>query len=120
MFETITLYENKVEKAEYVQNKDKTFEVTLALNSEKFRADSSGSEAPIKLNEWIDVGVYGKDAKGEDKLLYLKKHYFTKKDNVLKIRVKQEPTKAGIDPINILIDRHSSDNVKVLSRKEAV
>ena len=120
MFETITLYENKVEKAEYVQNKDKTFEVTLTLNSEKFRADSSGNQAPIKLNEWIDVGVYGKDAKGEDKLLYLKKHHFTKKDNILKIKVKEEPTKAGIDPINILIDRHSSDNVKVLSRKEAV
>jgi ABC-2 type transport system permease protein len=120
MFETITLYENKVEKAEYVANKDKTFEVTLTLNSEKFRADSSGNQAPIKLNEWIDVGVYGKDAKGEDKLLYLKKHYFTKKDNILKIKVKEEPTKAGIDPINILIDRHSSDNVKVLSKKEAV
>ncbi len=120
MFETITIYENKVEKAEYVANKDKTFEVTLTLNSEKFRADSSGNQAPIKLNEWIDVGVYGKDAKGEDKLLYLKKHYFTKKDNILKIKVKEEPTKAGIDPINILIDRHSSDNVKVLSKKEAV
>jgi ABC-2 type transport system permease protein len=120
MFETITLYENKVEKAEYVQNKDKTFEVTLTLNSEKFRADSSGNQASIKLNEWIDVGVYGKDAKGEDKLLYLKKHHFTKKDNILKIKVKEEPTKAGIDPINILIDRHSSDNVKVLSKKEGV
>lgn len=120
MFETITLYENKVEKAEYVANKDKTFEVTLTLNSEKFRADSSGNQAPIKLNEWIDVGVYGKDAKGEDKLLYLKKHHFIKKDNILKIKVKEEPTKAGIDPINILIDRHSSDNVKVLSKKEVV
>jgi len=120
MFETITLYENKVEKAEYVQNKDKTFEVTLTLNSEKFRADSAGNQVPIKLNEWIDVGVYGKDAKGDDKLLYLKKHHFTQKDNVLKIKVKEEPTKAGIDPINILIDRHASDNVKVLSKKEAV
>jgi ABC-2 type transport system permease protein len=90
------------------------------LNSEKFRADSSGNQTSIKLNEWIDVGVYGRDAKGEDKLLYLKKHYFTKKDNILKIKAKEEPTKAGIDPINILIDRHASDNVKVLSNKEAV
>ena len=119
LFETITLYENKVEKAEYIVNKDKAFEVSLTLNSEKFRADSSGNQVPIKLDEWIDVGVYGKDAKGEDKLLYLKKHHFTKKDNILKIKVKEEPTKAGIDPINILIDRHSSDNVKVLSKKEA-
>jgi ABC-2 type transport system permease protein len=120
MFETITLYENKVEKAEYVQNKDKTFEVTLTLNSEKFRADSSGNQVPIKLNEWIDVGVYGKDAKGDDKLLYLKKYHFTKKDNILKIKVNEEPTRAGIDPINILIDRHATDNVKVLSKKKAV
>ncbi|MES2519105.1 MAG: M1 family aminopeptidase [Bacteroidota bacterium] len=120
MFETITLYENKVEKAEYVANKDKTFEVTLTLNSEKFRADSSGNQVPIKLNEWIDVGIYGKDAKGDDKLLYLKKYHFTKKDNVIKIKVNEEPTKAGIDPINILIDRHSSDNVKVVTKKEAV
>jgi hypothetical protein len=120
MFETITLYENKVDKAEFIANKDKTYEVTLTLSTEKFRADSAGNQAPIKLNEWIDVGVYGKDNKGDDKLLYLKKHRFTKKDNVLKIKVKEEPTKAGIDPINILIDRHSSDNVKTVSKKEAV
>jgi ABC-2 type transport system permease protein len=112
MFETITLFENKADKVEYRELKDKTFEVTITTNSEKFRADSSGTEKAISLNDWIDVGVFGEDKKGEEKLLYLQKRKFTKNENTFKIIVKEKPIKAGIDPINKLIDRHSDDNTK--------
>ncbi|HEY1055575.1 MAG TPA: aminopeptidase, partial [Emticicia sp.] len=120
MFETITLFENKVEKVEYKPLKDKTFEVKITTTNEKFRADSSGNETPIAISDWIDVGVYAKDKKGEDKLLYLKKHKVTKKNNTFTIIVKEEPTKAGIDPINKLIDRHAEDNTKAAEKSEGV
>jgi ABC-2 type transport system permease protein len=112
MFETITLFENKTEKVEYRELENKTFEVTINTNSEKYRADSSGNEKPIALNDWIDVGVFGEDDKGAEKLLYLEKRKFSKKENSFTIIVKEKPTKAGIDPINKLIDRHSDDNSK--------
>ncbi|MER0441193.1 M1 family aminopeptidase [Emticicia sp. W12TSBA100-4] len=120
MFETITLFENKTESVSYKQLKDKTYEVTIKTISEKFRADSSGNEKPISINDWIDVGVYGKDAKGEDKLLYLQKRKIAKKENIFTIIVKEEPKKAGIDPISKLIDRHSDDNTKTASKAEGV
>jgi hypothetical protein len=120
MFETITLFENKAEKVEYKLLKDKTFEVTIKTTSEKFRADSSGNETPIPINDWIDVGVYGVDKDGQDKLLYLKKHKVTKKNNTFSIIVKEEPKKAGIDPINKLIDRHADDNTKAAEKNEGI
>lgn len=115
-FETITLYENKATDASYVKKSDKQYEVTLKFTSELFRADSAGNEKPLPLNtQWIDVGVYSKDKEGEDKLLYLKKHRVTKKDNTVTVRVSEKPTKAGVDPINKLIDRHPDDNTKAVT-----
>jgi aminopeptidase N len=119
MFETITLFENKTEKVEYKELKNKTFEVKITTSSEKFRADSSGTEKPIAINDWIDVGVYGEDIKGEPNLLYLQKHKVNKKANTFTIIVKEKPKKAGIDPINKLIDRHSDDNTKTATLSES-
>lgn len=120
MFETITLFENKAEKVEYNVLKDKTYQVKITTSSEKFRADSSGNEKPIAINDWIDIGVYGEDIKGEPNLLYLQKHKVNKKTNEYILIVKEKPKKAGIDPINKLIDRHSDDNTKTASLAEGV
>ncbi len=115
-FETITLYENKATEATYVRKNDKQYEVTLKFTSEMFRADSAGNERPLPLNtQWFDVGVYGKNKDGEDKLLYLQKHKVTKQENTVKVLVNEKPTKAGVDPINKLIDRHPDDNTKSVS-----
>jgi hypothetical protein len=98
LFETITLYENKTDIATAKKLKNNTYEITLKISSEKSRADKSGNQKVIGMNDWIDVGVYGKDAEGNDKLIYLKKHRFNKKEQTLKLIVKEEPLKAGIDP----------------------
>lgn len=118
MFETITLFENKTDKVSYKLLPNKSYEVSIKTISEKFRADSSGNEKPIALKDWIDVGVYGEDKDGKDKLLFLQKYQVSKKDNTFKIIVKEKPKKAGIDPINKLIDRHSDDNVKTAVEEE--
>jgi hypothetical protein len=80
LFETITLYENKTDVATAKKLKNNTYEVTLKISSEKSRADKSGNQKVIGMNDWIDVGVYGKDAEGNDKLIYLKKHRFNKRN----------------------------------------
>lgn len=100
LFDTITLFENKTETVEYRELKDKRFEVTITFNSEKFRTDSSGNEKPIGFNEWIDLGVFGENDKGEEEFLYLQKRKISKKENTFKIIVNEKPTKAGINPIN--------------------
>ncbi|MBS1554216.1 MAG: aminopeptidase [Bacteroidetes bacterium] len=117
MFETITLFENKTDSAFYKEKSKNEFEVTVYASAEKLRADSTGIETPIAINDWIDVGVYGKNKAGKDSLLYLKKHKITQKQNQFKILVKAKPRKAGIDPLHKLIDRHSNDNTKGLVAK---
>jgi ABC-2 type transport system permease protein len=117
MFETITLFENKTTEASYTEKSKGLYEVSLKLSTEKLRADSAGIESNIPIQDWIDIGVYGKSKAGKDSLIYLKKHKFTTKDNEIKILVKDKPRKAGIDPLHKLIDRHSDDNTKSLIKK---
>lgn len=117
MFETITLFENKVDSAFYTEKGNEQYEVTLYASAEKVRADSTGIESSIAINDWIDVGVYGKNKAGKDSLIYLKKHKIDKKDNKFVIQVNSKPRKAGIDPLHKLIDRHSNDNSKGLLKK---
>jgi hypothetical protein len=110
MFETITLFENKAAEAVYQEKSKGRFELTLTVSSEKIRADSAGVETRIPVNDWVDIGVYGKDDNGKDKLIYLKKHKITITDNTFTIFLRQKPQKAGIDPLHKLIDRNSTDN----------
>jgi ABC-2 type transport system permease protein len=112
MFETITLFENKTDSATYKELDKNKFEVTLSVSSEKVRADSTGMETPIAINDWIDIGVYGKNKAGKDSLIYLKKHKISKKNNTFSVIVNAKPLKTGIDPLHKLIDRHSDDNTK--------
>lgn len=112
MFETITLFENKATKAEYEKIAEDQYKVMLTVDAIKYRADSLGNETSIPLADWIDIGVFGKDEKGKDKLLYIKKHKISGQESSFEIFVNEKPEKAGIDPINKLIDRNPKDNMK--------
>lgn len=114
MFETITLFENRVKEAEYQGLDGGKYRVSMDLETIKYRADSLGNESEIPIRDWIDIGVYGENAQGKDTLLYLQKHRITEKETHIEVEVNQKPVKAGVDPINILIDRNPGDNVKRL------
>ena len=108
-FETITLYENRAKTVNYTELDNGKYQVSLDLSAVKYRADSLGNETAIDFEDWIDIGVYTEGESGKDSLIYLQKHPI-KGDVVLEVEVDVEPTKAGIDPINKLIDRNPSDN----------
>ena len=117
MFQTITLYENRTKTAFYAQTDEGKYQTELDISAVKYWADSLGNENSISFNDWIDVGVYGENEAGKDTLLYLQKHRISG-DTLLKITTDQQPTKAGIDPINKLIDRNPDDNVIKVEEKE--
>ena len=118
MFETITLFENKATKAEYEQLDSTRYKVSLTIDAIKYRADSLGNEESVPLKDWIDVGVFAKGSNDKDSLIYLKKYKFTQQETNIEIEVDAEPFKAGIDPINKLIDRNPQDNLKEVEEKE--
>jgi ABC-2 type transport system permease protein len=108
-FENIVLYDNKAVTATYVQTPDKKYKVTLTVQAKKFKSDGSGNETPMPLADYVDIGVFS-GKKDHEKALYLKKEKITQEKNTFEIIVDQLPTRAGIDPINKLIDRIPDDN----------
>jgi len=109
-FENIVLYDNKALTATYVQTPDKKYKVTLAVQARKIKSDGSGRETPMPLADYIDIGVFS-GKKDHEKPLYLKKEKITQPNQTFEIVVDQLPTRAGIDPINKLIDRIPDDNM---------
>ncbi|MEQ8240717.1 MAG: M1 family aminopeptidase [Cyclobacteriaceae bacterium] len=118
MFETITLFENKTTEAEYEKVSDNEYVVNLSVNTIKYQADSLGNEEEQILKDWIDIGVFTEGSDGKDSLIYLQKHKISQAENDFILTVGAKPTKAGIDPINKLIDRNPKDNAKDVSEKE--
>jgi len=139
MFETITLYDNRVEDATYTEKDSSTYEVNLTLQVSKYRTGETGKRTykneagdslaieiedrrlPVQslpLQDWVDVGVFGTDSTGQETVLYFKKHRFTEILNEFTITVDEEPTSAGIDPYNKLIDTISNDNRRPPTRED--
>ncbi|PRP93651.1 ABC transporter permease/M1 family aminopeptidase [Enhygromyxa salina] len=120
MFERITLYDNRALAATLVEREDGKFDVQLELQVSKLYADSKGVETPAEtLDDWIEVGVYverERDGETIDEPLYLELHRFDQRENQLTITVDERPTKAGVDPRNLLIDRAPRDNTRSVAK----
>jgi ABC-2 type transport system permease protein len=117
LFDTITLYDNKTTGVTSTKLSNGTWRVTVTVESQKLRADGQGNEKPVPLDDWIDVGVLaaGPSKKSDDKVLVLEKRHITQGKNTFEFVVNEKPSKAGIDPLNKLIDRNPGDNTKKTS-----
>jgi aminopeptidase N len=107
LWQNITLYDNRTKSAKATKLPDGKYQVKLVVDSKKLRSDGKGQEHQIPVHDWIDIGVL--DANG--KYLYLQKHKIEKDESELTIAVDHQPTRAGIDPLDKLIDRAPDDNM---------
>jgi ABC-2 type transport system permease protein len=137
MFETITLYKNRIVDTEVTELDNGKFQVDLEFNVSKYRNDEKGKrfygekvgdsltyqtekmkrpEYSVVLADYIDIGIFAEDEDGKKKEveLYLKKHKITEINNKITIIVDRKPTEVGVDPYNKLIDTSSDDNRKKL------
>jgi hypothetical protein len=73
----------------------------------KLQADALGVEQEVPLNDWIPVGVL--DAKGE--ALVLAPHRIDGPRATITLVTDGVPARAGVDPVNELIDRIPEDNL---------
>ncbi len=130
MFETITLYDNKVDKASFKKLPNGKYEVDVTFFVSKYRSTAKGKQTftdakgntlkgdkkaqSYPLNDYVEIGVFGeKIKKGDYELeneLYLKKYKINKINNRATIVVDQKPVEVGVDPYNKLIDTKSDDN----------
>jgi hypothetical protein len=108
LFETITLWDLKTQRATARRLPDGKYEVTLEVLAQKLRADGSGVETPTPMNDLVEVGIF---APGKDDPFYLARHRIHTGKQTLRIIVPQEPSRAGVDPNGKLIERERGDNV---------
>lgn len=104
------LYDNKAISATLTGTPDHKFKVSLVVQARKVSADGNGNETPMSLNDYVEIGVF-KGKKDEEQPLYLEKKKLTQEQNSFEIVVDEEPTRAGIDPYNKLVDRIADDNM---------
>jgi len=109
-FNRIVLYDNKAVSATSQKMPDGKYKVTLEVQARKVQSDGNGAETSVALADYIEIGVFS-GKKDEEKPLYLKKEKFTEEHKTFVIVVDQQPTLAGIDPYNKLIDRNADDNM---------
>lgn len=113
LFEDITIYENYVKDLKSVKQADGKYKVTLTVGAVKFKADTLGKSKEVPINDWMDIGIFvshEKDGKEVDKELVLKKIKMDKATKTFEFIVDEEPTSAGLDPYNKLIDRNPENN----------
>jgi hypothetical protein len=115
-FNRIVLYDNQAVTATSQKTPDGKYKVTLDVKARKMQADGNGAETPLPLADYIEIGVFS-GKKDEEKPLYLKKEKFTEEHKTFEIVVDQQPTLAGIDPYNKLIDRNADDNMIDVTQK---
>ena len=106
LFENITFFDSRAVKADARKRPDGKYDVDLVVTAKKSRADSTGNESDVPLDAVIDIGV--QDAKGG--YLLLEKRRIKSGENKFLVTVAGEPAKAGIDPLDKLIDRDTGDN----------
>ena len=108
LFETITLWDLKTQRATFRRTADGKYEVTLEVIARKVRADETGIETPTPMNDLIEVAVFAPEG---DKPLYLARHRIHSGTQTIRISVPREPARAGLDPDRKLIERVREDNV---------
>ena len=135
MFETITLYDNKVENVVVKPLSGGKYQVDITFNVSKYKTSSKGEQVytdaqgktltakvgktdvkSYPLKDYVEVGVFGaKKIKGKHEYeneLFNKKYLIDKINNKVSIIVNEKPFEVGVDPYNKLIDRDSNDNRK--------
>jgi ABC-2 type transport system permease protein len=115
LFARIVLYDTKVTAAKATRRADGKFDVRIDYEAQKVEADGLGKEAPLALDDWMQVGVFARksgEAEHTERVLYLQPQHITQDKGTIEAVVDAEPYEVGVDPYNKLIDRNPDDNRK--------
>lgn len=118
-FRHITLYDIALKKVTFSDEKDSNgnYTVTLEINAAKKRADGKGREEEVDLEQTLDIGLFASHPEtlsDQSTPLYFDKHRIVSGENIIKVKVKEKPKYAGVDPFIKLIDKDAEDNIRKL------
>ena len=113
-FETITLWDVRTDSVTSRKRADGQYDVTVFATSKKLRADSLGAETETPMADYVDVGVFAEATKGArlGPAMAVRKALVKAGASRFSFVVPKAPSRAGIDPYNLLIDRNPRDNTR--------
>jgi len=119
LFYDITLFSNRGITASAHQRSDGKYEVTIEVESHKYRADEKGNETEVPVNDWIEIGALAAPEKGRKygNVLHRERVHITTARNSYSFTTDTLPEKAGIDPLLLLVDRVPEDNLATVTRR---
>jgi ABC-2 type transport system permease protein len=114
LFEDITLFSNRALDASARRRSDGKYDVTIDVETHKFKADAKGNETEVPINDWIDIGAFAKPGKDRKygETLYRERVHITQTRSRYTFTTSELPDQAGVDPFLLLIDRIPDDNTK--------
>ncbi len=117
LFEDMTLFGNRTLEAKAAKRPDGKFDVTINVETKKFKADDKGNEVEVAVADYIDIGAFAKPEKDKKygKTLYRQRLLMKSGQAQYKFVTDELPEKAGIDPFRMLVDRVPDDNLKKVS-----
>jgi len=118
LFEDITLFSNRALDAKAKKRGDGRWDVTVDVETHKYKADAKGAETEVPVDDWIEVGALAAPEKGKHygKVLAHVQEHMTGTHGSYTFVTDVLPDKAGIDPRLLLIDRVPDDNLKSVDK----
>ena len=120
LFEKITLYDLKTNKAVAKKRPDGRWDVTLTVNAKKLYADGKGKETPAPMAETLDIGLFtaepGRNGFDPTQIVLFQRLPIRSGQQILHLIAPRQPRFAGLDPYNKLIDRNAEDNTLAVTR----
>ena len=114
LFEDITLFSNRALQATARRRADGKYDVTLDIETRKFKADAKGNETEVPVDDWIEIGAFAKPEKGRKygRTLYRDRVHIAQRRSTYTFATAELPDQAGVDPFLLLVDRIPDDNTK--------
>ena len=114
LFADITLFANRTLAATASRRRDGGYDVTLQVETRKFKADGAGKETEVPVDDWIDLGAFRKPREGAKygDTLYRQSVHVTRRLSTFTFATAELPEKAGIDPFSLLLGRSPDGNVR--------
>ena len=118
---TFTEFSNRTLDATAVKRPDGKYDVTINVETHKYKADAKGNETEVPMDDWIDIGAFAKPEKGRKygKTLYRDRVRIANSKSTYTFTTAELPDEAGVDPFLLLIDRIPDDNTKKVALSNA-
>ncbi len=111
LFEKKTIWEFATRSATAKQVSGDSWQVTLDVRARKLVVDGAGAQTEAPMNDWVQIGVYGEGRP------YMTLHRVRSSEQTITLTVPGKPSRAGIDPENLLPEVDTEDNTREVEIK---